>query len=76
MMDKERLAALLNNNHKCYGTTNLVLNSKLVKELNGIIKKLNDEVDMLIKQKEYLQGKLREKEINQLTKTTDGRELI
>jgi len=31
---------------------------------------------MLLKQKEYLQGKLREKEINQLTKTTDGRELI
>jgi hypothetical protein len=76
MMDKERLTSLLNNNHKCYGTTNLVLNSKLVKELNGIIKKLNDEVDMLIKQKEYLQGKLREKEIDQLTKTTDGRELI
>ena len=43
-MDKERLTSLLNNNHKCYGTTNLVLNSKLVKELNGIIKKLNDEV--------------------------------
>jgi hypothetical protein len=39
-MDKERLTSLLNNNHKCYGTTNLVLNSKLVKELNGIIKKI------------------------------------
>ena len=76
MMDKERLTALLNNNHKCYGTTNLVLNSKLVKELNGIIKKLNDEVDMLLKQKEYLQSKLREKSIEELTKTTDGRELI
>jgi hypothetical protein len=76
MMDKERLTSLLNNNHKCYGTTNLVLNSKLVKELNGIIKKLNDEVDMLLKQKEYLQSKLREKSIEELTKTTDGRELI
>ena len=76
MIDKERLETILNNTHKCYGTENLILESKLVKELNGIIKKLNDEVDMLLKQKEYLQGKLREKEINQLTKTTDGRELI
>ena len=83
MIDKERLTALLNNNHKCYGTTNLILNSKLVKELNGIIKKLNDEVDVLVvkndaltKQKEYLQSKLREKEITKVAKTTDGREMI
>jgi hypothetical protein len=83
MMDKERLEGLLNNNHKCYGTENLILDSKLVKELNGIIKKLNDEVDVLVakvdaltKQKEYLQSKLREKEINKVSNTTDGREMI
>jgi len=43
-------------------TERLMLESKLVKELNGVIKKLNDEVDMLTKQKLYLQSKLREKE--------------
>jgi len=83
MIDKERLESILNNNHKCYGTENLILESKLVKELNGIIKKLNDEVDVLVtkndaltKQKEYLQSKLREKEITKVAKTTDGREMI
>jgi hypothetical protein len=83
MIDKERLETILNNTHKCYGTENLILESKLVKELNGIIKKLNDEVDVLvikndalIKQKEYLQSKLREKEITKVAKTTDGREMI
>tara|TARA_R110002072_G_scaffold41555_2_gene116565 strand:+ start:468 stop:698 length:231 start_codon:yes stop_codon:yes gene_type:complete len=76
MIDKERLEKILNNNHKCFGTENLVLNSKLVKELNLIIKKLNDEVDALTKQKEYLQSKLREKEINKVSNTTDGREMI
>ena len=76
MIDKERLEKILNNNHKCFGTENLVLNSKLVKELNLIIKKLNDEVDALTKQKEYLQSKLREKEINKVNNTTDGREMI
>tara|TARA_S200002703_G_scaffold104391_1_gene90577 strand:+ start:445 stop:585 length:141 start_codon:yes stop_codon:yes gene_type:complete len=45
-----------------------MLESKLLKELNGVIKKLNDEVDMLTKQKVYLQSKLREKE-----KTDDQR---
>ena len=83
MIDKERLETILNNTHKCYGTENLILESKLVKELNGIIKKLNDEVDVLVikndaltKQKEYLQSKLREKEITQAAKTKDERELI
>ena len=42
----------------------MFLKKKLVKELNGIIKKLNDEVDMLAKQKMYLQSKLREKDQN------------
>ena len=42
-------------------TERLILDSRLVKELNRIIKKLNDEVDMLTKQKKYLQFKLREK---------------
>ncbi len=43
-------------------TERLMLESELVKQLNGVIKKLNDEVDMLTKQKSYLQSKLREKE--------------
>lgn len=49
-------------------TQRLTLESALVKELNAIIKKQNDEIDMLIKQKQYLQSKLREKE-----KTNDQR---
>lgn len=42
-------------------TERLMLESRLVKELNGVIKKLNDEVDML-------RAKLEEKE-----KTDDQR---
>ena len=49
---------------KTIETQRLTLESVLVKELNGIIKKQNDEIDNLIKQKEYLQSKLREKESN------------
>ena len=51
-MDEQRLKSL--------ETQRLTLESVLVKELNGIIKKLNDEVDMLTKQKQFLQSKLRE----------------
>jgi len=61
MIDKERLELILNKNNTSINTERLVLDSKLVKELNGIIKKQNDEIDMLIKQKIYLQSKLREK---------------
>jgi hypothetical protein len=64
MIDKERLESILNKNNTSLNTERLILDSKLVKELNGIIKKLNDEVDMLSKQKIYLQSKLREKEQN------------
>ena len=64
MLDKERLESILNNSNASVNTERLILDSKLVKELNGIIKKLNDEVDMLAKQKMYLQSKLREKEQN------------
>ncbi len=46
---------------KTIETQRLTLESVLVKELNGIIKKQNDEIDKLIKQKEFLQSKLREK---------------
>ena len=49
------------NMEKAKFTERLILESKLVKELNGVIKKLNDEVDMLTKQKVYLQSKLKEK---------------
>ena len=66
MIDKERLESILNKSSKNFNTERLILDSKLVKELNGIIKKLNDEVDMLSKQKIYLQSKLKEK--NQLEK--------
>ena len=52
-MDEQRI--------KSIETQRLTLESVLVKELNGIIKKQNDEIDALIKQKEYLQSKLREK---------------
>jgi RecJ-like exonuclease len=41
-------------------TERLMLESVLVKELNVIIKKQNDEIDMLLKQKQFLQSKLRE----------------
>ena len=62
MMDKERLESILNKSNTSINTERLILDSKLVKELNGIIKKLNDEVDMLTKQKVFLQYKLKEKE--------------
>ena len=52
MMDEQR--------SKSIETQRLTLESVLVKELNGIIKKLNDEVDMLTKQKQFLQSKQRE----------------
>ena len=49
-------------------TERLMLESKLVKQLNGVIKKLNDEVDMLTKQKIYLQSKLKEKNNKEIEK--------
>jgi hypothetical protein len=62
MMDKERLESILNKSNTNVNTERLILDSKLVKELNGIIKKLNDEVDMLTKQKVFLQSKIRQDE--------------
>ena len=53
-MDRERIRKIQ--------TERMTLESVLVKELNTIIKKKNDEIDALIKQKVYLQSKLREKE--------------
>ena len=41
-------------------TERLILESVLVKKLNGVIKKQNDEIDMLLKQKQFLQSKLKE----------------
>ena len=46
---------IIMNKEKIKFTERLILESKLVKELNGVIKKLNDEVDSL-------QTKLEEKE--------------
>jgi acetamidase/formamidase len=57
MMDQERMNSIT--------TQRLMLESALVKQLNGVIKKLNDEVDMLTKQKIYLQSKLKEKKGDQ-----------
>ena len=42
-------------------TERLILETKLVKQLNVVIKRLSDEVDMLTKQKVFLQSKLKEK---------------
>ena len=42
-------------------TERLILETKLVRQLNVVIKRLNDEVDMLTKQKVFLQSKLKEK---------------
>ena len=47
MIDRQRMNSIK--------TERLVLESRLVKQLNGVIKKLNDEVDML-------RDKLKEKE--------------
>jgi hypothetical protein len=60
MMDQERMNSIT--------TQRLMLESKLVKELNVVIKKLNDEVDMLTKQKIYLQSKLKEKNNKEMEK--------
>jgi uncharacterized coiled-coil protein SlyX len=59
--DLERLNKLKDSLPLKHQTKRLVLESLLIKELNGVIKKQNDEIDMLIKQKKYLQSKLREK---------------
>ena len=50
-----------NSQGEIMSTERLILETKLVKELNQIIEKLNNEVDMLTKQKVFLQSKLREK---------------
>jgi hypothetical protein len=42
-------------------TERLILETKLVRQLNVVIKRLSDEVDMLTKQKVFLQSKLKEK---------------
>src|SRR5210317_576857 len=60
MIDRQRMNSIK--------TERLMLESKLVKELNGVIKKLNDEVDMLTKQKIYLQSKLKEKNNKEMEK--------
>jgi len=60
MIDRQRINSIK--------TERLLLESKLVKELNGVIKKLNDEVDMLTKQKIYLQSKLKEKNNKEMEK--------
>ena len=42
-------------------TERLILEAKLVRQLNVVIKRLNDQVDMLTKQKVFLQSKLKQK---------------
>ena len=53
----------MDNKNKVF-TERLILESLLVKQLNKVIGKLNKEVDMLTKQKVYLQSKLKEKDVN------------
>ena len=59
MIDPQRLNQVLKTKDKYFKTENLVLNSKLTKELNAIIVKLNDEIDRLNKQVKFLQSKIR-----------------
>jgi len=59
MIDPQRLNQVLKTKDKYFKTENLVLNSKLTKELNAIIVKLNDEIDRLNKQVQFLQSKIR-----------------
>ena len=54
-------------------TERLILESVLVKKLNGVIKKQNDEIDMLLKQKQFLQSKLREATNGKSEQTVDQR---
>ena len=68
MIDKERLEAILNRGNVTTNTERLLLETRLIRQLNIVIKKLNDEVDMLAKQKTYLQSKLKEKEQNDTRK--------
>jgi hypothetical protein len=70
MIDKERLEAILNRGNVTTNTERLLLETRLIRQLNIVIKKLNDEVDMLAKQKTYLQSKLKEKEQNDTRKGT------
>ena len=50
-----------NSQGEIMSTERLILETKLVRQLNVVIKRLNDEVDMLTKQKNFLQSKLRQK---------------
>ena len=59
--DLDRLSKLRDSHPLKEQTRRLALESLLIKQLNEVIKKQNDEIDMLIKQKQYLQSKLREK---------------
>ena len=54
-------------------TERLILESVLVKKLNGVIEKQNDEIDMLLKQKQFLQSKLREATNGKSEQTVDQR---
>ena len=53
-------------------TERLILETKLVKELNEIIEKLNGEIDMLTKQKVFLQSKLRQQKGDKNEKSNVG----
>lgn len=60
--DLDRLNKLKDSHPLKHQTKRLLLESLLVKQLNKVIEKLNNEVDMLTKQKKFLQSKLREKD--------------
>ena len=50
-----------NSQGEIMSTERLILETKLVRQLNVVIKRLSDEVDMLTKQKVFLQSKLKQK---------------
>ena len=50
-----------NSQGEIMSTERLILKTKLVRQLNVVIKRLSDEVDMLTKQKVFLQSKLKQK---------------
>ena len=50
-----------NSQGEIMSTERLILETKLVRQLNVVIKRLSDEVDMLTKQKVFLQFKLKQK---------------
>jgi len=61
-----------NSQGEIMSTERLILETKLVRQLNVVIKRLNDEVDMLTKQKKFLQSKLKQEKGDKDEKSNVG----